>query len=271
MRWIKQIPNILTLVNLGIGLIAISLLFQNHITLVLGEEVGYFAGDVDVKQLAYGLLPISCILIIAAAIFDFADGAAARILNASSALGAQLDSLSDLVSFGVAPALIARELFLVSALGQDYAMELPLLITWIPFLSCLAGAYRLARFNVETGSNGKAGFFQGMPIPFYGILIACLGIGFVINEQFAKWILSTPYYIGAFIIIGSYLLQSRVPFLSMKFSKADKYNVFRIILLLVIIITLVIGHFLGLGLFSSVIITLPLYLIISIIAFKYSS
>ena len=140
---IKQIPNILTVGNLFLGIIAILLAFQ-------GEQhyVNYAAITVIIGMLLDGL-----------------DGRMARKLNAESEFGKELDSLSDLVTFGVAPALIMY----VGSL-QDIGM-LGLMVTAV-FPIC--GALRLARFNVHTAST--PGFFVGLPITAAGGALATLAL-----------------------------------------------------------------------------------------------
>ena len=89
-----------------------------------------------------------------AAVFDFLDGATARLLHKFSPLGKDLDSLSDLVSFGVAPAM------LVSNIMTSYGN--PLTVAWIPLMIAVCGAIRLATFNTDTE---QAVNFRGLPIP----------------------------------------------------------------------------------------------------------
>ncbi len=121
---VKSIPNTITCLNIASGSVAIALAF---------------AGNVFGASLA----------IIAAALFDFLDGAAARALKAYSPIGAELDSLCDVVSFGVAPAALVYTL--LPAPASYFALAIP-----------VCGALRLARFNVETS---KVEGFIGLPIP----------------------------------------------------------------------------------------------------------
>lgn len=129
---VKQIPNTITCCNLLAGCVAIIFAFS------AGETFGSLTG----RECAY-------IAIAAAALFDFCDGAAARLLKAYSAIGKELDSLADLVSFGVAPALLLFNLTEGAA-------------RWCALMIAAFGALRLARFNVD---DRQATTFIGLPIP----------------------------------------------------------------------------------------------------------
>ena len=140
---INSIPNTITCLNLLAGCVAI--IFAFKATQTVGNLQGW---------------QWTCVCIGAAALFDFCDGAAARLLKAYSKIGAELDSLADLVSFGVAPAMMIFNL--MSHHGQ---------YPWLAY-SALAvpvfGALRLARFNVmDVGSTT----FRGLPIPSGAIFL----------------------------------------------------------------------------------------------------
>ncbi len=131
----KNIPNFITLGNLLSGVVA----------------------------LVVDSLELSLLLIFIAAVLDFLDGLVARLLGVSGEMGKQLDSLADVVTFGVVPSvLVFRFLndFIVPASLVEY------LILSIPFLMSLAGAWRLARFNIDTEQTS---YFKGLPIPANGI------------------------------------------------------------------------------------------------------
>ncbi len=134
---ISCIPNTITLLNLLSGCVAI--IFAFHHSVQFGPLPGL--------QWAY-------VMIGAAALFDFCDGAAARALHAYSPLGAELDSLSDLVSFGVAPAMMVLNVMLASTGGS--------LLCYGALFIPMMGALRLARFNIDTTQSTT---FRGLPIP----------------------------------------------------------------------------------------------------------
>jgi len=136
------LPNILTLFNLIAGSLAIFFAFEKSETL-------YYAS----------------FFIIAALVFDFLDGFVARIINAQSKIGAQLDSLADLVSFGIAPAVIALQMLLVALDIKSFSSDIStvnLFILLSPILLIVAAALRLAKFNVD--DRQKRDFF-GLPTP----------------------------------------------------------------------------------------------------------
>jgi len=131
------IPNLITLCNLLSGCVAVYMAFH------LDESFSSLSG-----------LEWTWIAIAAAAVFDFGDGASARGLKAYSPIGAELDSLSDLVSFGVAPGMMILNLMLKCSGGS-----------WLSFAALLIplfGAYRLAKFNVDDSQTTS---FRGLPIP----------------------------------------------------------------------------------------------------------
>ena len=134
----KYIPNLLTFANLTLGVISIlEIIIKN-----------YFA---------------AAILIIFAAFIDRYDGRAARFFNVSSELGKELDSLSDLVSFGIAPAFLIFTKFDFFSAGIIRLAGVCFLLLYI-----MSGAYRLARYNI-----GKSdGIFLGVPITIAGLIIA---------------------------------------------------------------------------------------------------
>ncbi|MBV4418366.1 CDP-diacylglycerol--serine O-phosphatidyltransferase [Clostridium tyrobutyricum] len=131
----SSVPNAFTLANLACGIMSVLMSFQED----------YVLGG---------------IFILLACLADRYDGRVARYLNVSSELGKELDSLADLVSFGVAPSILIFNIYNFSSLGiLGYIMVLVL---------PLSGAYRLAKFNV-TEFDGK---FFGIPITFAGMFIA---------------------------------------------------------------------------------------------------
>lgn len=152
-RVIKQIPNFITSLNLAAGSLAIIFAIDGHLI---------WAG----------------IFICLAAVLDFIDGFAARLLNAYSDVGKQLDSLADLVSFGLAPATILFTLLEFSLFEKNQPIHLIAASwsQWIILFSALLmpvlGAVRLARFNAKPDEP----FFRGLPIPANGIFWASMGL-----------------------------------------------------------------------------------------------
>lgn len=148
------------------------------LNLVSGCMSVFFAVD--------GQLGLAAVFIFAAAVFDFFDGFSARLLKAYSAIGKELDSLADLVSFGLAPAAIVFTLLELTLFGtnlhiQDIDASLN---QWILLLSSLvipvAGAFRLAKFNTDDRQSDQ---FLGMPIPANAIFFASLALVLILGEQ----------------------------------------------------------------------------------------
>jgi len=156
-------------------------------------------------------------LILVAACFDMIDGLSARLLKAFSPFGAELDSLADTISFGVAPALITY-LWIRSSIESDQ-----LYWYWIPVLFFAAcNAFRLARFNVmhldEDETKSTKSYFVGMPAPAAaGLVLMPLGFDFILARFGQDPLLSNyPNWIIGWVIIVSLLMISRIPTFSFR-------------------------------------------------------
>ena len=205
---ISQIPNFITSLNMVSGLAAIVFAIDGHLA---------WAG----------------IFICLAAVFDFLDGLAARLLKACSEIGKQLDSLADIISFGVAPGAILFTLLQLSMFGinQPVSEISALWYEWLAlfsaFLIPVFGAIRLARFNT---APEECAFFRGLPIPANGIFWASLGIIFGnpgSNQVLFEIIFSTQtlLFLGVFF---SAMMVSNLPVFSLKFKTMGfKDNWFR--------------------------------------------
>ena len=185
----RHIPNTITLLNLVSGVFGII-------------------------YAAKGDIGCAFVLMLAAALFDVLDGAAARGLKAYSAIGKELDSLADLVSFGTLPALMLFYMMQENFIG-------PLWFTYIPLLLVPCAALRLAKFNIdETQAHG----FRGLPVPaaamFIGSVAAIMDlyeIGWIHNLM-ARSFIAMP----AIVYIACRLMLSRIPMTSLKsFSKVS--------------------------------------------------
>lgn len=204
----KQIPNLFTLGNLFFGCIAIVYIMQSGLALSVdasGENL------VEIPERIY----MASIFIGIAAVIDFFDGFLARLLKVPSEMGKQLDSLADVVSFGVAPGLIIYQFLRLSFAQQLGGLEINTLLLLPAFIVPCAGAYRLARFNIDT--NQSYGF-KGVPTPAAGLWIASLPLVY----WFAKdvWIINllrSYWFWYAVIFIASYLMVSTLPMMALKF------------------------------------------------------
>ncbi|MBB6460681.1 CDP-diacylglycerol--serine O-phosphatidyltransferase [Flammeovirga kamogawensis] len=176
----RHIPNAITCGNLLSGCFGISQCFEGN--LILGAS-----------------------MIIVGAGFDFFDGFAARMLKVSSPVGKELDSLADMVTFGVLPAVILYQLFLQLNVHE-----------YIPYLAFLIAAFsavRLANFNVdERQSDG----FIGVPTPANALLIGSLPLIIDMYPQFTPYVMNEYVLIGI-VVVMSYLLNAELPLVSLKF------------------------------------------------------
>jgi CDP-diacylglycerol--serine O-phosphatidyltransferase len=220
-----------------------------------------FCGFAGIIFAFHGDLSISFWLILLAGFLDFWDGFLARKLGVSGDLGKQLDSLADVVSFGVLPSFI---LFSIMSEGGIFVDFLKPYSTFLPYLSgtiALSSAYRLAKFNIDPEQSEN---FKGLATPSAAILIGAIGWSFE-NRGFYY----APFWFNEvnllFIILISWLLNSGIGLLGLKFKNFSwATNKFRYILLVLSALCLI---FLS---FESVPLILVLYIILSIIHFKTS-
>jgi len=216
----KQLPNIFTLLNLFFGCIAIVYVLQSGLVPLYTNNGALLMPDVSDLGTQYVSIPeqmfMASLFIALAAVIDFLDGFVARWLNATSAIGAQLDSLADVVSFGVAPSLIVYQFLRLSFAQQQNGLDVSFIFLMPAFLIACAGAYRLARFNIDTETKT---YFKGLPIPANGLLIASFPLIYWTNNYpFITNILINPWFWYVFIILLSYLMVSKLPMLALKFS-----------------------------------------------------
>lgn len=223
----KQIPNIFTLLNLFCGCIAIVCIMQTGLTLAVD---GYGENLVVIPEKIY----IASIFIGAAAVIDFFDGFVARALKASSEMGKQLDSLADVVSFGVAPGMIIYQFLRLSFAQQPDGLDINVLWLLPAFIVPCAGAYRLARFNIDTAQSYG---FKGVPIPAIGLLIASLPLVYWYSGlDTITLLLMNKWFWYAVIGVTSYLMVSTLPMLAMKFSGITVKKFLPFIILAVILL-----------------------------------
>jgi CDP-diacylglycerol--serine O-phosphatidyltransferase len=224
----KNIPNLFTLLNLIFGCIALVLILQNGIAIMYNPEGAQYIGipeRIGAASLFIGL----------AALVDFLDGLVARLFKATSPLGKQLDSLADVVSFGVAPGMILYQFLRMSFIRQEDGLDVSVLWFLPAFLVPCAGAYRLARFNID--DNQQYGF-RGVPIPAAGLLIASLPLiywhsdnGSAVSFLLNKWALY------GIIVVVAWLMVSDLPLMALKFKDYSvKNNLPKLILLVLSVV-----------------------------------
>jgi len=232
----KHIPNFFTLMNIVCGFVAITYALQSEFLMAFYWIIG-------------------------AAFFDFIDGAVARLLKVQSEIGKQLDSLCDVVSFGVAPGMIAFMMMM-----QLRSLAFPLEgVTFVDLLFLLSplfipafSALRLAKFNVDTRQSDR---FIGLPVPANALLIASLAA--LTAQESAPWLVTwlSKAPLWAFIsLVLSYLLVSPLPMFALKFKNLKwKGNALRFIFLIISALLLVFWGLAGVAL------AIVLYILLSLI------
>ncbi|WP_299439674.1 CDP-alcohol phosphatidyltransferase family protein [uncultured Aquimarina sp.] len=227
----KQIPNIITLLNLLCGCIAAIFAVQ-------------------------GALGMSALFVALGIGFDFFDGFAARILNVQSELGLQLDSLADMVTSGLVPGLVMCQLlaksygitmdsiFTHNVYDEDFLIGYTHFLPLIGLLITLASAYRLAKFNIDTRQTTS---FIGLPTPANALLILCLPL--ILTYQTDNWIsdiILNPWFLIGLTLISCYLLNAEIPLFALKFKTwGFAENKMRYIFLLLAVVLLVVLKFLA--------------------------
>lgn len=237
----KHIPNAVTMMNLVCGCISIHFAYR---------------GQLDWSGLA----------LFAAAIFDFADGFVARMLHVKSEMGKQLDSLSDVVSFGVAPGIIMFQLILLG--NVTWKMNLP---EWLPLIALMlpvCSALRLAKFNIDTRQTDS---FIGLPTPAMGLVIATLPILvfrnmesplFPFNEYVLYFVLHPAVLISTTVIFAL-LMVSPLPLFAMKFTTWGwKENKLRYIFMIVSFLLLLLFFFTAIPFVVLIYIVLSIFVMI---------
>ena len=211
----KQIPNLFTLLNLVFGCLAIVFTLQNGIMITVdaeGTELLYIPEKIWMASLFIGL----------AAVVDFLDGFVARLFKASSEMGKQLDSLADLVSFGVAPGMIIYQFLRLSFAQQEGGLDVSLLWLFPAFVLPCAAAWRLARFNLDTEQSYS---FKGMPVPAVGIFVASLPlIYWNVNEEWIQNLLLNKWVLYTLVAVLSWLMVSTLPLMALKFKDFSVKN-----------------------------------------------
>ncbi len=223
----KHIPNAVTCLNLFSGCLGIVFAFE-------------------------GKLEWASYSVLIAAIFDFLDGMLARILNAYSNIGKDLDSLADVVSFGVLPSVIIYHLFLGSSSPSTW-------LNYSAFLIAIFSALRLAKFNNDIRQTEN---FIGLPTPANAMLIASLPF-IAAGENIVSPILQNAIFLSVFSLGMGLLLISEIHLMSLKFSGVDlTKNLHRYILVFSSLVLLLIFKF------AAVPLIIVAYFTISFIQFR---
>ena len=240
---IKQIPNIITSLNLLCGCVAL-----------------FFAVSGDLISASF--------FVFFGVFFDFFDGLAARLLNAHSAVGLEFDSLADMITSGVVPAIVMVQLLNESFFGGTLHITETFsangwnigMTNYLPFIGLLiavASGYRLAKFNVDTRQTTR---FIGLPTPANALLI--LSLPLMLYFQPSYWIegiILNKWFLIGLTIMSSILLNSELPLFGLKFKTwGFKGNAIRYVFLAVCVLLLVLLKFIAIPLIILIYILLSL-------------
>lgn len=196
----KHIPNLITLMNLFSGCIAVVLAVQNR-------------------------LELAALFVFLGIFFDFFDGLAARTLNVQSEIGLQLDSLADMVTSGLVPGIVMYQMFVRSKGGFVHTWEGMEEMIWvgdrfvplafIGFLITLSSAYRLAKFNVDDDQKTS---FKGLPTPANALFILSLPLitEYQGNLVIDNWLLN-PWVLIGITLLSTYMLNAPIRLFALKF------------------------------------------------------
>lgn len=200
----KHLPNAVTCLNLLCGCLALTNIFA-------------------------GKLEVGAYFVAVAALADFLDGLVARVLRVSSAIGKDLDSLADMVSFGVVPGAIFFELLLRSVKSGG----LPEWVPYVGFLVSIFSALRLAKFNNDTRQTTS---FIGLPTPACTLVVASLPLILAYDQYGLSGFILNPWLLLGLTVLLSGLLVAELPLFALKFKNlrwADNRRRFMFLLLAV--------------------------------------
>lgn len=239
----RHIPNLITSMNILSGSIAILFAVSgNLITAAVFVFIGIF--------------------------FDFFDGLAARLLNAQSEVGLQLDSLADVITSGVVPGIVMFQLMNLAIVGhmqnltdvfsaQSWNVGIENYLPLIGLAIVIGSAYRLAKFNVDTRQTSG---FIGLPTPANTILI--LSLPLIMEYQYTEIVESVilnPYFLVGLTLLSCILLNAELPLFALKFKTWDyKSNSVRYLFLVLSALLLLILKFLAIPMI------ILLYIVLSI-------
>jgi len=240
----RQVPNILTLLNVLAGSTAVVFAVRNQ-------------------------WEIMAFLVFLGLVFDFLDGLVARALKVQSPLGVQLDSLADMITFGVVPGIVMFQLLTMSLMGNS-GLEISSsgdwssfqgILPYFGFAITLSSAYRLARFNID---ENQATSFIGLPTPANALLIISLPMILLFNGNDAlNAIILNPWFLLVLTLMSSLLLNAPIPLFALKFKGWDfKDNALRYIFIIVSLFCI------GTMKFLSIPVIISLYLLSSLFMIK---
>lgn len=227
----KHIPNLITLLNLFSGCIALVFAFNQDF------------------EMAFYFVSLGIFL-------DFFDGFFARLFHVSSPLGLQLDSLADMVTSGVVPGLVMFQMMIshASTAVEGHLQFFP----YLGFIITLGSCYRLANFNIDTRQTDS---FIGLPTPANALFILSLPLVLQsTNSLFMIELLSNQWFLLVITLLSAYMLNAEIPLFSLKIKKFSfKENALQIVFLASSFLLLVFFQYLGIPLL------ILLYVLLSIV------
>ena len=231
----KHIPNLITLLNLLCGCIAL-----------------VFAGEANFEMAFFFV----CLGIF----FDFFDGFFARLFHVSSPLGLQLDSLADMVTSGVVPGFVLFKMLSNSVNSDPSLMYLP----YLGFIITLGSCYRLANFNIDTRQTDS---FIGLPTPANALFILSLPLLLKNSDSLLVLeLLINPWVLIFISMLSAYILNAEIPLFALKIKKFNlKDNALQLFFLLISILLLAYLQFAGVALI------IVFYVLLSIISNKFKA
>jgi len=227
----KHIPNIITLLNLFCGSIAVIFAVEDN-------------------------LFMAAVFVMLGIVFDFFDGFAARILDVKSELGLQLDSLADMVTSGVVPGIVIFKLFERTTGAFPYALDFSIsewnngttsFVPLIGLLVILASCYRLANFNIDTRQTDS---FIGLPVPANTLFILSLPLILMTNDvQWMNELILNKWFLIGLTLFSCYMLNAEIPLFSLKMKTYGfKENAMKYIFLIISVAMLVLLQFVAIPL-----------------------
>ena len=216
----KHIPNLITLLNLFCGCIALVFAFNAQF-----EMAFYFV----------------CLGIF----LDFFDGFFARLFNVASPLGLQLDSLADMVTSGVVPGVVLFQMMVDhSSAGAESYMQL---FPYLGFIVALGSCYRLANFNIDTRQTDS---FIGLPTPANALFILSLPLVLKYTDSLIIIeLLTNPWFLLGIAVLSAYMLNAEIPLFSLKIKKFSlKENALQIVFLILSLLMLIFLHYVAIPL-----------------------
>lgn len=215
-REMKHLPNLITLLNLCCGCAAIVAIFNSQM-----QQAGIF--------------------ILSSMVLDFLDGTVARVLKAWSELGKQLDSLADMVSFGLVPGLILYSLYLKGNTFNSFHEPFTEVGAWYMFTVTVFSALRLAKFNID---KRQSTYFIGLPTPANTLLVLSMAFIVEYNELGLGNFILNPWFLIGFVSISSFLLVAEIPLISLKVNSSNlKDNIPAVLLLSASVVLFILFRF----------------------------